>query len=167
MKPFKDVIEEKLPWLFTELGFRIVSYSVDRFDNSVVVIESDAFRLRFRRDFGLVDVQVAALSQPEEWWKFTFTCEAVFGEKPEPSLEGYGPLIRRNLAGLTEALGPKLPQTTAVVARQAAERQKIANDHALQDRPLETLIGRFLSNTVSWLIIAVLLSIVLFAMRRF
>ena len=135
MKPIKDVIEEKLPWLFTELGFRIVSYSVDRYDSSVVVLESDAFRLRFKRDMGLVDVQVAALSQPEEWWDFQFTCEAVFGERPEPSLEGYGPLIRGNLAGLTEALGPKLPQTRAAIERQTLERQKIANEYALRNRP--------------------------------
>ena len=167
MRPIKDVIEQKLPWLFSELGFRIVSYSVDRRDTSTVVLESDGFRLRFRRELGVVDAQVAALSQPEEWWNLTFTCEAVFGERPEPSLEGYGPLIRRNLAGLTEALGPKLSQTVEAVARQAAERQKIASDHALHNRPLETLIGRFLFNPVSWLIIAVLLSIVLFAVRRF
>jgi uncharacterized membrane protein YdbT with pleckstrin-like domain len=144
-----------------------VSYSVDRYDTSMVVLESDAFRLRFRRELGMVDAQIAALSQPEEWWNLTFICEAVFGEKPEPSLEGYGPLIRRNLAGLTEALGPKLPETREAIARQAAERQKWANNYAAQNRPLETLIGRFLFNPVSWLIIAVLLSIVLFAMRRF
>jgi hypothetical protein len=134
MKPIKDVIEEKLPWLFSELGFRVVFYSVDRHDTSMAVLESDAFRLRFRRELGIVDLQVAAPSQPEEWWDFQFTCEAVFGERPEPSLEGYGPLIRRNLPGLTEALGPKLSQTREAIERQTEERQKRANDYALQRR---------------------------------
>jgi len=115
----------------------------------------------------MVDLQVAAPAQPEEWWDFTFTCEAVFGERPEPSLEGYGPLIHRNLAGLTEALGPKLSKTREAVERQAAERQKRANDYALENRPLETLIGRFLFHPLSWLIIAVVLAIVFFAVRRF
>lgn len=136
MKPIKDVIEEKLPWLFSELGFRIVSYSVDRHDTSTVVLESDAFRLRFVRELGMVDVQIAAPSEPEEWWDFQFTCEAVLGERPEPSLEGYGPLIRRNLAGLTEALGPKLSQTREAIELQNEERRKRANDYALQRRRL-------------------------------
>ncbi len=165
MQPIKDTIEEKLPWLFSELGFRIVSDSVDRYDSSMVVLESDAFRLRFTRELRMVDVQVAALSQPEEWWDLTFTCEAVFGERPEPSLEGYGPIIRRTMAGLTEALGPKLPETTQAMERQTAERQKRANDYAAQRQPLETAIGNFLSNPLSWLIFAVLMWIV-YKVRR-
>ncbi len=80
-------------------------------------------------------MQIAAPSQPEEWWDSRFACEAVFGERPEPSLEGYGPLIRRSLAGMTEALGPKLPQTRAVIERKNAERQKMIRAYYSQRRP--------------------------------
>jgi len=147
MKPIKDQLEEKLPWLFSELGFRTVSdsYDPEHFGNSLAVLESDAFRLRFVRDRGLVDLQVAALSQPDDWWDFKFTCEAVFGERPEPLLEGYGPLIRRNLAGLAEALGPKLAETKKVIERQTAERKKKIEDYYSQRQPSETAIGHLLS----------------------
>ncbi|HTS46677.1 MAG TPA: hypothetical protein VMH05_01970 [Bryobacteraceae bacterium] len=71
MRPIKDVIEEKLPWLFSELGFRIVSYSVDRRDTSTVVLESDGFRLPFRRELGMVDAQVAADDTRHSEGRFT------------------------------------------------------------------------------------------------
>jgi len=172
MKPIKDQLEEKLPWLFTEVGFRIVSYSFDpaHYDNSVAVLESDFFRLRFDRDMGLVDVQVAPIADPEQWWTFKFVYEAVIGETPEPTLEGYGPLIRRSLADLTEALGPKLSQTRVVLERESAERQKQIKDFYSRRQPSQgallrkirkTAIGRILTNPFSWLVIVVFLWIVL------
>lgn len=130
MKPIKDQLEERLPWLFTELGFRMVSYSFDPayYDNSVAVLESSAFRLRFVRRMGLVDAEVAPLSDPERWWNFKFLYEAVFRETPEPTLEGYGPMLRARMRPLAKALGPKLLETRATVERESAARQRIVRD---------------------------------------
>jgi hypothetical protein len=130
MRPIKDQLEARLPWLFTELGFRVVSHSMDpaHYDNSSAVLESNAFRLRFVREMGLVYAQVAPLSDPERWWNFTFAYEAIFQETPEPTLEGYGPLLRERMSQFAEALGPKLPQTTASIERESAAREKTIKD---------------------------------------
>jgi hypothetical protein len=159
MRPIKEQLEERLPWLFSELGFRIVVYSFNpaRYDNSVAILESDGFRLRFVRDMGLVDAQVAPISDPEQWWNLKFVYEAIFGETPEPTLEGYGPLLRRRMGELAEALGPKLEQTRAAMERDSDARQKINWEFssrgvpphmALLSRMRRTSIGRILSNLI-------------------
>ncbi|HLG98141.1 MAG TPA: hypothetical protein VKX49_17630 [Bryobacteraceae bacterium] len=168
MKPIKDQLEEKLPWLFSELGFRIVSYSFDpaHFDNSTAVLEGPSFRLRFVRDMGLINAQVAPVSDPERWSDLKFVYEAVFRETPEPTLEGYGPLLRGRLADLAEALGPKLPQTIQLLDRYAAERYKIMTQYYASRRPLgdemlsrirATRIGRIVTGPLIWVLIVVLL----------
>jgi len=108
VQPLKDQLEENCSWLFSELGFRIVSYSYDpaHFDDSMVTLESDAFRLQFIRDMGIVHANVAPPSDPERWLYLPFVCQAIFGERPDPSLEGYGPLIRERFAELAGAMGP-------------------------------------------------------------
>ena len=164
MRPIVEQIEAKLPWLFSEGGFRIVSHSFNpaRYDNSIAVLQSGAFRLRFVRDKGLVAADVAALSEPERWYNLTFFWEAVFGERPEPTLEGYGPLIRRGHDDLAEALGAKLSTSKMLLDQHAAERQRRINEFyasraSLLDRVRRTRIGRIATNPLSFVILFILL----------
>ena len=124
MGPLKEVLETKFPWLFDELGFRVVShsYSPAQFGDSEVVLESPTLRLRFRRDRGEVRLEIAAPGETK-WWEFKFVWEAIFHEFPEPALEGYGPLIRSSYSAIAEALGPSLPKTLAMLEQQEAERK--------------------------------------------
>ncbi len=172
MRPIKEQLEERLPWLYSELGFRLVAHSFDpaRYDNSVAVLESDGFRLRFVRNMGLVDAEVAPISAPEQWWNLKFVYEAIFGETPEPTLEGYGPLLRRRMGDLADALGPKLSHTEELLNRHSLEKQKRITDFysrrppswaALRFRVRRTAAGRALTSPFSWLVIIVLLWIVL------
>jgi hypothetical protein len=167
MKPLKDQLEEGLPWLFSDLGFRVVSYSYDPavFGNSVAVPDSAVFRLKFIREKGEIMVMVAPASGPEQWWNLKFVWEVLFGELPEPELEGYGPLIRRGFADLVDALGPKLARTKEELDRRSAERRRDI-DRFLRQRPYrptllsrvrKTATGRVLTNWPGWIMLALFL----------
>lgn len=167
MKSLKDQLEEKLPWLFSELGFRTTSYSYDpaSFGNSIAILDSESFRLKFVRDKGLMIVFVAPVSAPEQWWEFRFVWEFLFGEFPEPELEGYGPLIRRSYRDFAEALGPSLPGTKDELSRRSAERDRTIREFmrqrpfkpTLMSRVRRTAIGRVLTNWPGWIFAAFLL----------
>lgn len=166
MKPLKDQLEERLPWLFSDLGFSVVSYSYDPavFGNSVAVLDSAAFRIKFIREKSEIIVMVAPASGPEQWWDLKFAWEVLFGEQPEPGLEGYGPLIRRGFDNLAEAFGPKLAQTKEELDRRSAERRRDI-DRILRQRPYrptsltrvrKTAIGRVLTSP-GWILIVLFL----------
>jgi hypothetical protein len=157
MKQLKDQLEEKLPWLFSELGFRIASYSYDpaSFGNSVAVLDSDAFRLRLTRDRGITVADVASLSDREEWLGFPYVWEMIFGETPEPTLEGYGPLIRQGFGAFTEALGPKYSQTKELYDQRAKERLKRLEKYSARRGKMfgptpRFAIGQILTNPFGW-----------------
>lgn len=163
MKPLKDQLEEKLPWLFSELGFRVVSYSWDPavFENSEVVLDSDAFRLRLIRDMGIVDASVAAVSDPEHWFQFKLVWEIIFGEVPEPSLEGLGPLIRQGFDAFGEALGPKYSETKETSDRLSKERQEQLRQHYARRGKMfgpapRTVIGQILTNPLGWVLLTLI-----------
>src|SRR5205814_8361954 len=112
------------------------------FGNSVAVLDSAAFRLKFIREKSDIMVMVAPASGPEQWWDLKFAWEVLFGELPEPELEGYGPLIRRGFADLAEALGRKFAQTKEELDRRSAERQRDI-DRIMRRRPYRpTLLTR-------------------------
>jgi hypothetical protein len=167
MKSLRTQLEEKLPWLFSEFGFRVSSHSYDpaAFGNSVAVLDSEDFRLKFVRDKGLMIVLVAAISSPEQWWEFKFVWEFLFGEFPEPELEGYGPLVRRSYRDFAEALGPSLSRTKKELDRRSAEREQSVQQFMRQRRYTPTFltrvrrtpVGRILTNWPGWIFVAFLL----------
>ncbi len=168
MKPLKDQLEEKLPWLFSELGFRIVSYSYDpaSFGNSVVVLESDAFRLCLSRDRSFIAATVASVSDPEREFQFNFLWETIFGELPEPNLEGFGPLIRQGFPAFADALGPKYLQTKEAYDQREKERQRILAEYfagrGRMYRPTAwRLIRQILTNPFGWVLLTSILALIL------
>jgi hypothetical protein len=168
MKPLKDQLEEKLPGLFSELGFRIVSHSYDpaSFGNSIVVMDSDAFRLRLSRDRSMIEAHVASLADREDWLGFQFVWEMIFGEFPEPTLEGYGPLIRQGFSAFADALGPKYPQTKQIYDERAKERLKRLEKYTAGRGKMfgptpRFAIGQILTNPFGWALGWVLLTVIL------
>jgi hypothetical protein len=127
MAPLKELIEEKFPWLFEELGFRAVawSYNPKVFGDSVVTLESDTLRLRFIRDRGAIRANLASISEPETWWDLVALLEVIHGVKPEPQLEGVAPLVRTNYGHLVQALGPQLSETKRELERLAEESRQM------------------------------------------
>jgi len=120
-------VTEQLPWLFQELGFRIVE---DRFDpkegfgNSIVKLESANFRVLLSRDRGQILADVAAHSDPETWWNLEHVCEIISGQSINPDFElsAAATLLRNNVSALADYLGPKFPETKRELERRAAER---------------------------------------------
>jgi hypothetical protein len=172
MKPLKDQVEEKLPWLFSQLGFRIASYSYNPavFEDSTVVLDSDAFRLRLIRDKGFVTASVAAVSDPEHWLEFKFVWEMIFGELPAPTLEGYGPLIREGFNAFAEALGPNYSQTKEMYDQRAKERRKRWEEHLARGPKMfgpapTTVVGKILTNPLGWVLLTLILWLIWSAKR--
>lgn len=126
--PIKDEIVEQLPWLLDELGFRVVEerYTPDSFGNSLVILESVAFRLRLVRDRGQIFADIAAPSNPDKWWNLEHVCEIILGHNIELHFElsVVAELLRRNFLALADYLGPKFPEAKLELERRAAEREK-------------------------------------------
>src|SRR5665213_3736403 len=68
VNPLVRQITERLPWLFSDYGFKIVdsSYSARSFGDCVVTLESESLRLRFVRDRGFCIAQLASRADPEK-----------------------------------------------------------------------------------------------------
>jgi hypothetical protein len=126
--PLAELVSEKLPWLFRELGFRILesNYDANNFGDSLVVLQSDRIRLRFERDRGQVLVALGPLSEPRTWWGLISLCEVIRKESVEPrhKLDALGAILRENLPALAEALGPKLLETRQEIEKRQQERLK-------------------------------------------
>ena len=134
--PLKVELTAKLPWL-DELGFRIVrhDYSWRSFGDSLVVLQSNSLRLRFVRERGYVDAQVASLAEPDFWPEVSFVLEAIGRTsrrtRDEPELEAAAEEVRENLGALIQAMGPDLPQTKLELERRQRERLR----EAMQPKP--------------------------------
>jgi len=113
VNPLVKSIQERLPWLFSECGFRIVDHSFypESFGNCIVTLESESLRLRFVRDRGIGQVELAARSDPEKTYDLGFFLLTIQGERPDIGFEGTAFLLKENWSGIVEALGPKLAET--------------------------------------------------------
>ncbi len=124
--PLDQLLTERLPWLFKELGFRVVSsnYDAGSFGNSTVILESDSLRLRFVRDRGQVLLDLAPVSERQKWFSLGSLYEAIHHEsvKPEYTLDAKGSLLQKEFPALVEALGPKLRETQDEIERRKKER---------------------------------------------
>jgi hypothetical protein len=137
-RPLKDEVIEQLPWLFDELGFRVVDdrYEAHHFGDSFVTLESDRLRVRLVRDRGEVDADVASLSEPDRWRPLVLVYEAISGELvlTAPQLDAVARFLRENLSALEESLGPRWRETKAELERRGAERIRAARE-GLPDGP--------------------------------
>lgn len=124
--PLSELVTEKLPWLFREFGFRVVSSGFEpaHFGDSHVILQSDTLRLRFTRDRGQVLIDVGVTSEPEHWWGLIALCEVIRNASIQPryKLDALASVLQENFSALAEALGPKLPETRQELERRAAER---------------------------------------------
>lgn len=91
-EPLKDALENRVPWLFQELGFRVTDhdYSYRQMGSSIAELQSDSLRIRFIRDRSVIQVELASHSEPERWLELGFLWYALTGHRPEPELEGWG-----------------------------------------------------------------------------
>lgn len=124
----KQEVTEQLPWLFQDLGCRIVedSFDAQSFGNSFVTLDSPGLRVRFVRDRGQVSAELAALSDPATWWNLEHVCELISGRSVEPGFElaAVAALLRNNFSTLADYLGPKLPETKRELEQRAEERKQ-------------------------------------------
>jgi hypothetical protein len=118
------LIARKLPWLFSDLGFRVASFEYSRsaLGTSVLILQSDAFWLRFCIERLRIFADVAPPSEPEKWWGIEWVCQAVSGELPVVELDGLGPMLRDHYSALGEGLGPKLAETTQALSHWPTKR---------------------------------------------
>ena len=119
--PLKPVLEERLPWLFDEFGFRVVSneYYPEAFGNSVVMLQSGALRLRFTADRRQIFASLAPLPEPECWCGLATLRTALRGEtaKLGLTLDTVAAALRTELPALTTALGSEWPSFRPKVER--------------------------------------------------
>lgn len=124
--PLEQEISEGFPRLLEELDLRVTDqrYLPESFGNSYVVLESPKLRVRFVRDRGQTWADVAAIAPGTEWWHLSHVLEAIQGTAPQIQLDlpTAVSLLKENFSIISEALGPKLPQTTQEINRHRSER---------------------------------------------
>jgi hypothetical protein len=142
VNPLVRQITERLPWLLSEYGFKIVDYSYDArsFGNCTVVLESERLRLSFVRDRGFSTAQLASRADPEKSYELGFFLLSIQGERPDVGFEGTAALLKNNWPAIIEALGPKLSETKLEYERR--EQKSIETFARLQNPIRLTLRGR-------------------------
>jgi hypothetical protein len=162
----KEELTNRFPWLFDDLGFHLArhDFSYKAMGSSFAVIESDVLRVRFENHRGFLDVEVAALAEPERWMNLSALWLYLTGERPTPELDGWAWFLRDHLDRITEALGPNhdatkiafdqfLTQAAAAVARSASG--SAANSVRRAARAAR--IREFFGGPLGWIVAAVLL----------
>lgn len=126
--PLKEQIQDRLPWLFQDLGFRVTrsDYWPKHMGDSLVEIQSDSLRLRFVRDRSVIQLELASLSEPDQWLDCGFLWLTLTGNRPDPELEGWAWFFREHLVEITDALGPRFEETKLEYKRREEEGSKIA-----------------------------------------
>lgn len=129
--PLIEQIENRLPWLFQDLGFRVTrsEYAPKHMGDSLVEIQSDSVRLRFVRDRSVIQLALASLSEPDQWLDLGFLWLTLTGDRPDPELEGWAWFFREHLPELTDAVGPRFAQTKLEYERQQEESRKTAGGY--------------------------------------
>jgi hypothetical protein len=164
--PLNEQLQNRLPWLFEELKFRVAyqNYDPKHMGQSVVELNSDSLRVRFIRGTLGIGVEVASLSEPEQWFELGFLWYALTGDRPEPYLDGWAWFVRDHLVELADALGPKYPQTKQEFQRKEQESREILARHVPRQtaggrlrRFKATAPGMIVMGPVGWIIAAALI----------
>ncbi len=136
MSPLNQQLLQDAPWLFKELGFKVIRdhYDAKAFGNCIVTLDSETLRANFVKDRGQILLYLAPRLEPDDWRDLVFILEAIQGVQPAPrfELEAVASLFRENYPALVEALGPKWQDTRQELQRRSGERL-----HALQ-HPIRT-----------------------------
>lgn len=124
----KQQVIRQLPWLFEELGFRVVDQDFDpmSFGDSFVTLQSADLRVRFVRDRGQISAEVAAIRDPSNWWHLGDVCGVISGQRVEPGFElaGVALLLRERFPAVIEYLGPRYIETKRALERVADDRKQ-------------------------------------------
>lgn len=124
VNPLVKLLQERLSWLFSEYGFKIVDYSYDRIGNCTARLESEQLRITFAQGRSFSQAYIAALSDPTKSYELGFLMLALRGERPDIGFEGNAALLKDNWPLLKEALGPKLGETK----REYERREEIGRE---------------------------------------
>jgi hypothetical protein len=124
INPLVKQIQERLPWLFSEHGFKIIDYSYDRTGGCHVLLESEHLRLAFNQDRGFTRADLISRAHPEKLYELGFLILAIQGERPDVGFEGTAALLQSNWAAIVEALGPKLAETNREYDRRQKEGEE-------------------------------------------
>jgi hypothetical protein len=105
VNPLVQQISERMPWLSSDYGFRVVDYSYDAtsFGNCIVTMESETLLLRLHRDRGIGYAELASQTDPEYWFELSLLLRPILGERPDPNFEGTALLLKNNLPALPGA----------------------------------------------------------------
>lgn len=126
MSPLNQQLLQGAPWLFKELGFKVITdhYDPKAFGNCIVTLDSETLRANFVKDRGQILLYLAPCLEPENWQGLVFILEAIQGVQPAPrfELEAVASLFRENYPALVEALGPKWQDTRQELQRLSAKR---------------------------------------------
>ena len=109
-------IKSLCPYLFDEFGFQVTNkfYDAQRFGDSIVTLESKDLRARFKRDRGVIMLEIGSLSKPDEWWDSEFISE-LFGlllvspdvERPEVEwINAFGLWVKEHHVTLVKRFSP-------------------------------------------------------------
>jgi hypothetical protein len=123
INPLERQISERMPWLFSDYGFRVVDYSYDSrsFGNCIVTMESETLLLRFHKDRGIGYAELASQTDREYWFDLSLLLRPILGERPDPNFEGTAVLLKNNFPALVQALGPKFSETKREGQRRKEE----------------------------------------------
>jgi hypothetical protein len=153
LNPLARQVQERLPWLFSEHGFKIIDYSYDRFGGCQVILSSDQLRISFVRGRGFSRASIAARSDPTKSYELDFLLLALQDKRPDIGFEGNAALLKDNWALLVNALGSDLAETKREYERREQVSREIVERSQSRRRPglpglvysmKKTAAGRFL-----------------------
>jgi hypothetical protein len=125
INPLVKLIQERLAWLFSEGGFRIVDYSCDRLGNCAAILESESLRLSFAQDRSFTQVHIASRADSSKSYDLGFLMLALTSRRPDVGFEGSAAVLKNNWGILTEALGPRLAETKQAYEQREHESNEI------------------------------------------
>jgi hypothetical protein len=135
--PLQDIINQQMPWLFTQLGFEKVSSVVGgAFDHALFEVQNSKLRIRFLRDRSPTLAEFAPGSDPGFWIDLDVILDRILDEPTDLSVEGLAPVLHRRLQDIERALTVDLAQTKDKIARwEAEQRQSLKSSRVKPSRP--------------------------------
>jgi hypothetical protein len=129
VNPLVRQVQERLPWLFSEYGFKIIDYSYDRFGGCQVILSSEQLRISFVRGRSFSRATLAARSDPTKSYELDFLLLALQDTRPDIGFEGNAAVLKDNWTLLVNALGPELAETKQEYERREQVSREIFERH--------------------------------------
>jgi hypothetical protein len=132
ISPLVEIISRRFPWLFTELGFRIVSVEdkPEIMGYSYLSLRCPTFSISFERDRGIICTTLASLEIQAPLWVFEDLL-AYLENRPledrnqsgmDLDLNAIALDIRTHFKKISELLGPESSRTNVEMSRLVAQR---------------------------------------------